>query len=1098
MRRVQNALKTQAFKCPHCVKPEKWCKSAGGLTQHINSIHIDLFHSTSIDNPHPPPPPPPPASSPAPEQDHNPSNELPDDFEDLEIEDDPHADASEPGLDDADAPGIVETHPVLNAAPCDHLGTPLPDNAPPSPRTDARAGDWTPYNTRLEFELSEFLFKREQMSQSNVSFLLELWAADVVRYGGRPPFENHTEMFKVIDAIGHGNAPWQCLKVRYTGPRPDGVVPGWMDEVYEIWYRNPRVVAQNILQNPDFDGLFNTTPYREFTKGGERRFGNLMSGNWAWRQSDTIAEEVPNSEGCMFVPLGFGSDKTTVSVATGQNDYYPLYMFVGNLDNGARRAHRDSVLPLAFLAIPKAERKYADTAAFRRFRRQLFHTSLAAILQPLKPGMTTPEVVRCPDGHFRRAIWGIGPYIADYPEQVLVANIVQGWCPACLNNPKELDAPQPGQTRSRAYTEGLCRIIESTVLWDDWGIVADVIPFTEGFPRADISELLSGDLLHQLIKGTFKDHLVTWIGEYLTITHGDARGKELLDEIDRRQFRLAVTPPFPGLRHFKQGRDFKQWTGDDSKGLMKIYLPAISGIVPEAVVQAMAAFLEFCYLARRAYLTDATLRKMDDARHRFHQHRTIFQTSGVRPDGFSLPRQHSLDHYVQHIRNFGAPNGLCSSITEAKHIKAVKEPWRRSNHYEALGQMLLTNQRNEKLAAARADFTARGMLTGTCLSAALQALQEAMSNLEGDNEDHALGFDAVRAGDDADREDDPYEDRLDDDDDGNEQDADGGEDADDGDASIRAREVDGSGKQAGGHLESDGVVSGPRVSGFVVLARKPQPRYPRWAADLAAYVNIPSLPFLVSRFIYQQLNPDSDVPDDPNLLPACSARIHVYHSAVATFYAPSDPSGIGGMHHPDALQDMSCAIVEWFSATDSEPDEETGLWVVEPDLDANGARLLDVIDARTIFRSAHLIPVFGEHRVPPYMKFSDSLDSYHAYYVNRYLNLYAKWSNYPVFKLPAKSITVHGTRALVAKALITLTPPPSADDNSLANLSFEFAMDVNSASSPSAACQASTTDSAVDDTPSIDEIDVKYWRAYQLSLWLRTEEVNDVWNKLQE
>jgi hypothetical protein len=43
--------------------------------------------------------------------------------------------------------------------------------------------------------------------------------------------------------------------------------------------------------------------------------------------------------------------------------------------------------------------------------------------------MTTPEVVRCPDGHFRRAIYSLGPYIADYPEQVWLAGIVQGWCP---------------------------------------------------------------------------------------------------------------------------------------------------------------------------------------------------------------------------------------------------------------------------------------------------------------------------------------------------------------------------------------------------------------------------------------------------------------------------------------------------------------------------------------------------------------------------------------------------------------------------------------------------------------------------------------------
>jgi len=39
------------------------------------------------------------------------------------------------------------------------------------------------------------------------------------------------------------------------------------------------------------------------------------------------------------------------------------------------------------------------------------------------------DVVKCPDSHFRRVIYGLGPYIADYPEQVLLATIVQGWCP---------------------------------------------------------------------------------------------------------------------------------------------------------------------------------------------------------------------------------------------------------------------------------------------------------------------------------------------------------------------------------------------------------------------------------------------------------------------------------------------------------------------------------------------------------------------------------------------------------------------------------------------------------------------------------------------
>ncbi len=59
-------------------------------------------------------------------------------------------------------------------------------------------------------------------------------------------------------------------------------------------------------------------------------------------------------------------------------------------------------------------------------------------------------------------------------------------------------------------------------------------PFTNDFPGADIHELLAPDLLHQIIKGTFKDHLVTWIGGYLYLTHSKAEADRILDDIDHR------------------------------------------------------------------------------------------------------------------------------------------------------------------------------------------------------------------------------------------------------------------------------------------------------------------------------------------------------------------------------------------------------------------------------------------------------------------------------------------------------------------------------------------------------------------------------------
>lgn len=76
-----------------------------------------------------------------------------------------------------------------------------------------------------------------------------------------------------------------------------------------------------------------------------------------------------------------------------------------------------------------ATKEHASDPHFRKFRRQLFHASLSKILKRLRPGMTKPEVAKFGDGHFRCVIYGLGPYIADYEEQVLLACIVRRWCP---------------------------------------------------------------------------------------------------------------------------------------------------------------------------------------------------------------------------------------------------------------------------------------------------------------------------------------------------------------------------------------------------------------------------------------------------------------------------------------------------------------------------------------------------------------------------------------------------------------------------------------------------------------------------------------------
>ncbi|KAN0125682.1 hypothetical protein V8E52_000889 [Russula decolorans] len=573
-------------------------------------------------------------------------------------------------------------HPFLNGLPCDANGNLLPPGTPPPPPQPLPETPWEPYANSVQFKTADFLYRRAEMSGGNIDELLDIWAESMMESGEDPPFKSHEHMYETIDATRHGDAPWNCLVVSYNGKASDAC-PSWQMDEWEVFYRNPDVVLRQMLENPDFKGQIDYAVYVGLDKTGKRYWSDFMLGNYAYQQSTQIYNDDPSTKGALYCPIILGSDKTIVSVATSHVEYHPVYLSIGLVHNTIRRTHRNAVIPIGFLAIPKADRKYDKETTFRNFKRQMYHDTIHAILNPIKAAMTTPVIRRCPDGHFRRVIYDLAAYIADYPEQIYLACVVQNWCPKCTAMPADLgDLVGQAGRRSHDLTAKLKEIITSKLLWDEYGIDND-------------------------ITGAFKDNLVQWVADYLYLTHRETRANNALDDIDRR---VAAAPPFPGLRRFPQGRRFKQWTGDDSKALMKVFLNAILGHVPTEMVQCVAAFLDACYLVRRADINESDITELQMAIRQFHEHRETFRALAVRPTGFSLPRQHSLIHYPHQIREFGAPAGLCSSITESRHITAIKRPWRRSNHHNALGQMLLTIQRLDKLKAARNDFVHRGLL----------------------------------------------------------------------------------------------------------------------------------------------------------------------------------------------------------------------------------------------------------------------------------------------------------------------------------------------------------------------------------------------------
>jgi hypothetical protein len=81
-----------------------------------------------------------------------------------------------------------------------------------------------------------------------------------------------------------------------------------------------------------------------------------------------------------------------------------------------------------------------------------------------------------------------------------------------------------------------------------------------------------------------------------------------------------------------------------------------------------------------------------------------------------------------------------------------------------------------------------------------------------------------------------------------------------------------------------------------------------------------------------------------------------------------------------------CALVHWFKHLGDSPDENTGMWVVEPEVHEDGTHFASVIHLDSMFRAAHLMPVYGNSFVLTYLSYTHTLDAFRAYYVNIYIN----------------------------------------------------------------------------------------------------------------
>jgi hypothetical protein len=208
-------------------------------------------------------------------------------------------------------------------------------------------------------------------------------------------------------------------------------------------------------------------------------------------------------------------------------------------------------------------------------------------------------------------------------------------------------------------------------------------------------------------------------------------------------------------------------------------------------------------------------------------------------------------------------------------------------------------------------------------------------------------------------------------------------------------------------------------------------------AKASQKLELPEFAQMLRRFLYDQIYPDALVSSSNISIDACpvfEGKISIFGCASATFRAPSDPSGPRSMRREyiratpawrkgharydcifvstqpdlpgmDGLEvarvflffsfvhrgvHYPCALVQWFSKIGDEPDNQTGLQMVEPEIYEDSRPYLAIIHLDSIARAAHLTPAYHTSNfVRRSLTMHDALDQFKVFYINKYIDHHA-------------------------------------------------------------------------------------------------------------
>ena len=361
---------------------------------------------------------------------------------------------------------------------------------------------------------------------------------------------------------------------------------------------------------------------------------------------------------------------------------HPVFLTIGNIQSDIRmQATSHAWRCIAFIPSPD----FNIRADFRTILlARVFHWSLDVVTASLKAAAKDSGTgLVDPCGNIRNCYTPLVAYIADLPEQQLIAGVSRNASPVTMAELSQFGDPTPAAPRTR---EKILHLIqEACRTAHPWDLVAFQkaakslkllgvhLPFWRNWMFGDPEYFLNGEILHSGHKFFF-DHVLGWCKVVAGSSVLDTRFSSLHQHVSFRHFSSGVSRPL-------------QMTRRDHRDIQRTIVPILdgAGTVTDGFICAIRALVEFIYHAQDPVHTDSSIAAMEQALMNFHSTkqsvldlRARKGSSGV-INHFRIPKLELMLSFGRQIKANGTLMQYSAEVPECLLITHCKTPFQRTS-----------------------------------------------------------------------------------------------------------------------------------------------------------------------------------------------------------------------------------------------------------------------------------------------------------------------------------------------------------------------------------------------------------------------------------